>query len=49
MCEKLASMRYDAEWDSFSLSTDQLRWFDSLRTQFYAKICNWKDRGVAVS
>ena len=49
MCEKLASMSLDAEWDSFYLSTDQLRWFDSLRTQLYAKITNWKDSGVAAS
>ena len=43
MCEKLASMSFEKEWDSFYLSRDQLNWFNSLCIQFYAKISNWKD------
>jgi hypothetical protein len=49
MCEKLASMTSVSEWDSFYLTKDQLAWFKSLTVQFYARIANWKDSGVACS
>lgn len=49
LCEKLASMSSSAEWESFYLTKDQMMGFNSLIVQFYAKISNWKDSGVACS
>lgn len=49
MCENFASMSSVSEWESFYLTNDQMMGFNSLIVQFYAKISNWKNRGVACS
>lgn len=49
VCEHLASMSSVSEWESFYLTRDQIMGFNSLIVQFYAKISNWKNSGVACS
>jgi hypothetical protein len=41
MLEAIAGM-IDDDWNSFSLTVDQIRWFYSLQTQFAREIAKWK-------
>jgi len=41
MLEAIAGMNED-DWNSFSLTVDQIHWFYSLQTQFSREIAKWK-------
>lgn len=42
MLESISGMIED-DWNEFSLTVDQIRWFYSLQTQFARQIAKWKE------
>jgi hypothetical protein len=42
VCERIASTVQE-DFDDFNLTGNDLRWFESLKTQFAREIAQWKD------
>jgi len=45
ICERIASTSQD-DFDPFDLSTDDMRWFASLQTQFARQFARWMNEEV---